>query len=142
MKTFCYLLFIVMMTACTKNLNQLSEAKFDSESETKSYEKAWVLNETFMGVAIALDGDRYYYWFYSDVISENEPLYPLMGTYDMKGNILTLHGNSEHLFWDSWKIFDRGGHECLRPVRNEKEARYYLVPMINFDESKPFDSHN
>jgi len=58
---------------------------------------AWVLSEKwegFMGLALVVDGERYTYWFSSDVSSGKEQRYPL------SGRVVTASGNV-HLIPDS-----------------------------------------
>lgn len=45
----------------------------------------------FSGETIELKDGKFRYWFYSDVVTGDEPTYPLTGTYAVSGNVLTLN---------------------------------------------------
>ncbi len=44
----------------------------------------------FSGETLELKDGRFRYWFYSDVVTGNEPAFPLTGTYRIRGDTLTL----------------------------------------------------
>ncbi len=92
----------------------------------------------YMGVAIALSGERYYYWFYSDVILENEPDYPISGTYVWTDGILTLKQEYDQLYSSVWVAATNAGRACLWAERDVGDFPRMLIPDTNFDPSNPF----
>jgi len=46
--------------------------------------------EGYSGETLELKDGKFRYWFYSDVVTDKEPKYPLEGTYTVKGDSITL----------------------------------------------------
>ena len=109
----------------------------------KSFEQAWVMSAGwagYMGVAIALTPDRYYYWFYSDVKLENEPEYPITGSYSLIDGKLRLNGSNDYYYATNWIVVSNGGRKCLSTERDVGDIARYLIPDTHFDSSRPFEN--
>lgn len=68
-----------------------ADAKLPDGVYTMCAEVAGYSSET-----IELKNGKFRYWFRSDVNAENEPDYPLAGTYRMSGNTLILENDKSH----------------------------------------------
>lgn len=66
----------------------------------------------YMGIALKIDKDRFQYWFYSDVRTEHEPTYPIVGAVETKGNTITLKCKGR-LYDSKWHLFIYRNHICL-----------------------------
>jgi len=112
------------------------------------FDGAWVMSagwHGYMGVALALSGDRYYYWKYSDVASEAN--FPYTGTFRIEGDELILGQPSElatgnpaaHLYSDRWLILRRPLSVQLQAANDQPDDhRSTLLPDFQFDPSSPF----
>ena len=104
----------------------------------------------YMGVAIALSEDRYFYWMYSDIPSEAS--YPYTGTFRIQGDELVLDAPSVlatgelasddpemGLYSDRWKILRTGVSLRLHAATDKADdhART-LIPDFQFDPANPF----
>ncbi|WAC18081.1 hypothetical protein OVA24_12620 [Luteolibacter sp. SL250] len=114
------------------------------------FESAWVMSSGwngYMGVAIALTKDRYYYWMYSDVGNPTD--YPFTGSYEIRGDLLLLGEPScvlektppdeLVLYSSSWKISDtkRGKRLNATGDRSGDKGRS-LMPDFQFNPKNPF----
>jgi hypothetical protein len=90
-----------------------------------------------MGVAIALSENRYYYWFYSDARYDEEPAWPIVGTYTLSDGRLTLSAN-EFLYASTWLVEANGNRECLWAERDVGDYPRLLIPDPYFDPKDPF----
>lgn len=107
---------------------------------TDKFEQAWVMSSGwagFMGVAVALSSNKFYYWFYSDVVSSDEPAYPVSGRYRYAGGSLHLDSD-ERLYSYSWMFATNGGRVCLTAPADTGNVARLLIPDPSFDPSDPF----
>ena len=77
---------------------------------------AWVMSSEwagYMGVALALSSNQYYYWFYSDVVTDDEPVYPVVGKFTLENNMLTLLGTERDLYSLKWVLTTNANRACL-----------------------------
>lgn len=103
--------------------------------------QVWVMSAEwagFMGVAIGLSSNRYYYWFYSDVIRGDEPECPLVGSYTLEANRLTLDESEHHLYSTEWLVTTNGGRICLWASQDAGNSARILIPDENFNATDPF----
>lgn len=103
-------------------------------------EHAWVMSSGwagFMGVAVALSSNKYYYWFYSDVVSGDEPAYPVSGSYRYDGATLQLDSD-ERLYSHNWIFATNDGRVCLIAPADTGDVARLLIPDFAFDPSDPF----
>ena len=129
----------------------------DNESEASSYfksndtplpdafEHAWVMSsswEGFMGVAIALTSDKYYYWMYSDVEWLEEPSFPYAGSYTFEDGKLTLEVSGDHYYATEWNITKNGGRKCLQAKDEFRDLSRLLIPDPKFDAKVPFKNQS
>lgn len=106
----------------------------------------------YMGVALAVSKDRYYYWMYSDVFLDGN--YPYTGKFRIEGGELILGEPSEletgkhvkeaakaGLYSDRWRILRKDLSVRLHSVTDapEDHART-LLPDFQFDPSEPFQN--
>lgn len=125
----------------------------DNESETSSYfksndtplpdsfEHAWVMSsswEGFMGVAIALTSDKYYYWIYSDLQSGDEPGFPFTGNYTFENGKLALEDSGDYYYATEWNMTTNGGRKCLQAIGMNQSPDRLLIPDPDFDAKFPF----
>lgn len=107
----------------------------------------WVIPESwFMGLAVAFEeSGTFSYWFFSDVVYEDEPDYPLRGTWRWNGAILELSFEDPSSKEQYYPI-KINGKVGLMPdyerERLEKEGVVYeefvLFKHPYFDTTKPF----
>jgi len=105
-----------------------------------SFTHAWVMTgwEGYMGVAIALTTNEYYYWFYSDVGTGDEPKYPLTGSYTLAGSNLHLVSDV-HLYSTDWiATTNSRGWPCLIAPSDIGDPSRLLVKHPQFDPKQPF----
>jgi len=106
-----------------------------------SFDRAWVMSSGwcgYMGVTIALTPDKYYYWFYSDVVTGDEPEYPIAGSYTFTNGKLLLDVSEDHLYSTSWIITTNAGRTCLWAERDAGDFPRLLIPDQNFNAKAPF----
>ena len=104
-------------------------------------EKAWVLSGEwagYMGIAIELSSNQYYYWFYSDVGYGEEPEYPLTGDYTFEGEVLSLQAGGHHLYSTEWVVTNHADQACLWATRDVGRNDRLLFPDEDFDAARPF----
>jgi hypothetical protein len=103
-----------------------------------------------MGVAIAISGDRYFYWMYSDIPVEAD--YPYTGSFRIEGGVLILGSPSEYatgvsveepekigLYSDRWRILPGRLSVSLHSTRDDADdVARTLIPDFQFDPSSPF----
>lgn len=117
------------------------------------FESAWVMSSGwsgYMGVAIAISGDRYFYWMYSDVGGPGD--FPYTGQYFIKDEILTLgaptslltglqidNDDLHSLYCERWKLIRRDVTTNLHAVSDKADdhART-LILDVQFDPENPF----
>ena len=139
--TIASICILVLCTGCRHNASAPTNAA--RADVPKSFEQAWVMSsrwEGYMGAAIALTPDRYYYWFYSDVKSEDEPEYPITGSYSFVNGKLRLNGSNHFYYATNWIVVHNGGRKCLSAERDVGDVARYLIPDMHFDPSQPFEN--
>jgi hypothetical protein len=156
---------VISVSACDRTSRPVMHAPDDghptqtrpslTSAIPKHFDSAWVMSSRwsgFMGVAIAVSGDRYYYWFYSDVGWDGEPPYPYTGTFKIDGEVMELgfpsslatgrvvliDGKSE-LYSYRWRIEHVSNSVILHAERgkNDDSARTLILDR-DFDENHPF----
>jgi len=112
------------------------------------FDGAWVMSAKWrytMGVAIAISGDRYYYWMYSDVGGPDEAV----GKCRIEGDVLILDPPDSgknldeyfQLYSDRWRILRLPTATALTAVaKSEGDPGRMLLPDFRFDPRNP--SHN
>lgn len=108
---------------------------------------AWVLNDfRFEGVAMKFDTNgTFRYWFYSDINIEDEPEYPITGTWRWSGSVLELTA-SHDLHDVRFHAYSYKGEACLLPEHarqwqandGKEHADRLLFRIRDFDERQPF----
>ena len=117
------------------------------------FDGAWVMSAGwfgYMGVALAVSGDRYYYWMYSDIPVDAN--YPYTGSFRINGDELILSEPSElatgklvkqpeaiGLYSDRWRILRKKLMIQLQSATDapDDHART-LLPDFQFDPLSPF----
>jgi PhoPQ-activated pathogenicity-related protein len=134
-----------------RSSGQVSAGRSPSAKPPISVEGAWVLNKAwtgYMGVAILFKKDgTFKYWFYSDVKLDNEPKYPISGTWSWNNSVLELKAK-EGLHASHGHVYRHRGEDTLLPNyartwqledgKPHDDRLLFRVPV--FDESRPFDS--
>lgn len=69
----------------------------------------------YMGLSFEFRNGEFKYWFYSDVKSDNEPEYPITGTYKIEHGVLRL-GAKEHVYATAWILITYDGKKGLFPL--------------------------
>jgi len=144
------------LAACDDGAKKVSQAPPAIESSIEypdHFDGAWVMSSGwfgYMGVAIALSEDRYFYWMYSDIPVEAS--YPYTGTFRIQGEELVLDtpfvlatgepasdDPEMGLYSDRWKILRAGVSHRLHAATDEADdhART-LIPDFQFDPENPF----
>ncbi len=147
---------LVALVACDDGVEKVSQVPSTSESSIAypdHFDGAWVMSSGwvgYMGVAIALSEDRYFYWMYSDIPVDAN--YPYTGTFRVQGEQLILDtpfvlasgepatGDLDiKLYSDRWRILRRGVSLRLHAV-SDKEGDHArtLIPDFQFDPENPF----
>jgi len=119
----------------------------------KHFDAAWVMSSSwfgYMGVAIAISEDRYFYWMYSDVGIDGD--YPYVGQYSIKDGILRLGDPTSlvtgksiekdympSLYSAEWKIIKERLTTNLHSITDKPDdyART-LILDVQFDPLNPF----
>jgi hypothetical protein len=131
------LLTAILIAVCFVSCTEKEQAK----AVPKQYDKAWVMSSGwngFMGVAIALKGDKYFYWFYSDVMLPHEPEYPIIGTYKIDGETLILDDSQNRLYATRWKFTQNAQKTCLWSEKDIGDYPRMLILDPNFNPKDPF----
>ncbi|MEY2507708.1 MAG: hypothetical protein QOH01_2037 [Verrucomicrobiota bacterium] len=126
------------------------------------FDGAWALSGKwtgYMGLALRISGDRYKYWFSSDVgpttfettingkttrYTEKPPRYPLTGRIIIRGDVLELRGAGEY-YDRKWHRIVYRGVPCLLADEHYREWRRtgrlpddrLLFRIPQFDERHP-----
>lgn len=132
---------LLLVTGCN-NGNVASPPHDARSSIPDTFEQAWVMSSgwcNYMGVAIALTRDRYYYWFYSDVPYAKEPDWPIVGTYRNDGGTITLSSN-QYMYATSWMVATNGNRQCLWAEHDVGDYPRLLIPDPHFDPKAPFQN--
>jgi len=107
------------------------------------YDNAWVMSSQWtgsMGVAIAIKGNQYYYWQYSDFKLPQEPEYPIIGNYRNTLDALILDDPKNRLYANKWKFAVNAGRKTLWSERDLGDYARMLIPDPGFNPGYPF--HN
>lgn len=87
----------------------------------------FVTNTGYMMTVLELKDGRFRYWFKSDAGFREQPRYPLMGEYSVKGNRITL--KHERISQKHWAVRKVDGYLTLwRPdaIRMQDDPKGYL----------------
>ena len=106
-------------------------------------DQAWVLSsdwQGFMGIAIGLTSNKYYYWFLSDVGGGDEPAYPITGDFTFDGNTLTLDSPDVDLYAHTWLVVTNADRTCFWAERDVGDFSRLLIPDSNFNPMEPFEN--
>ena len=154
MKAALILGVTLLLGGCERKPEVLSQAEPESEiSYPDHFDQAWVMSSGwigYMGVAIAISGDRYFYWMYSDIPVEAN--YPYTGSFRIKDGVLILDSPSEYttgvavdeperigLYSDRWRILSGRLSVSLHSTTdNADDGARTLIPDFHFDPSSPF----
>ena len=90
----------------------------------------------YMGIAIALTTNQYYYWMYSDVVGGAQPEYPIIGKYTLDDKALRIE-SSQQLYSSNWHVINTNGLQCLVAEFDSPNLRL-LKPHPNFNPKDPF----
>lgn len=121
----------------------------------EQFDGAWVMSSGwsgYMGVALAVAQDRYYYWMYSDVSVDAN--YPYTGTFRIEGDELILDPPTElatgepvqgtakmRLYSDRWRILRNGLSVRLHSMTDASgDHARTLLPDCQFHPSRPFQN--
>ena len=86
----------------------------DPTSKPPSVNGSWELDTGYMGITLALKGDTFEYWFYSDVISNDEPKYPIRGKVRYRSNsIVLVPPEGQKVYSTTWRLVVDDGEICL-----------------------------
>ncbi len=136
--------FICIFALCAGcRQDALTPAKTAKTDIPESFKQAWVMSSAWcgeMGVAIALTTDQYYYWFYSDVKLDDEPEYPMTGSYSFVDGKLQLNGSNYFYYATNWIVVPNGGRKCLSAERDVGDVARHLIPDAHFDPGRPFQN--
>jgi hypothetical protein len=90
----------------------LKSIEYDSEILGTWSLRGW---EGYMGIVLSLEKDNMFsYWFYSDVVTGDEPKYPIKGKYKIEYGCLVLE--TEARVYDTrWVLLNYGGKTGLFP---------------------------
>jgi hypothetical protein len=88
-----------------------------AEEKPRELDGYWALNgwAGYMGICIHIEGEKFRYWFYSDVKDGKEPKYPLTGKVKVDGDTITLKADlDEKALYDiTWHVVSHEGRTCL-----------------------------
>lgn len=99
-----------------------------------------------MGIALVIDGDDFEYWFYSDVKSSDDPVYPIRGKVRYYGDYIRLLVDDDtRLYSTKWRPVVHKGEICL--LADEHLQKYQqtkkfpadrlLHKLADFDKQHP-----
>jgi hypothetical protein len=128
----------------------------ESEFRPPRVDGTWALSDGwtgYMGIALVIEGDKFKYWFYSDVRSPNEPKYPIRGKVTYRSNSIQLSAEDKgRLYADVWRFVVHEGEICLladehladhRPPKSPSDRLLHKIsdkveetPMMNRPFSK------
>ncbi len=154
MRILSILMLVLVMTSCREEQpGVVSKPSTPKVEFPRHFDSAWVMSSGwfgYMGVAIAISGDRYFYWMYSDVGGPGS--FPYTGRYSIKDDILHLgvptslvtgrqidNDDLHALYSDKWKVMRRGLTTNLHAERDKPDdhART-LILDVQFDPQNPF----
>ena len=145
---------MVLLVSCDRSSQE--QVKSVPEPETAypdHFDQAWVMSSAWsghMGVALAIHGDRYFYWMYSDVPVDAN--FPYTGTFRIDDGVLILEKPSEYaaiasgdkvkkidLYSYRWRIVPGKLSMALHSTADDADdfARI-LIPDFQFDPLNPF----
>lgn len=122
----------------SESMSQELQKVFHHDPEQEK--RVWVMSSEwagYMGVAIGLSSNQYYYWFYSDVTGVDEPEYPVVGEYTLEEGVLTLLGSNQ-LYSSTWLVTMNSERVCLWAERDVGDRARLLIPDARFDIGDPF----
>jgi hypothetical protein len=119
----------------------------------RHFKAAWVMSSAwfgYMGVAIAITEDKYYYWMYSDVGGPGD--YPYCGSYSVDGGILRLgeptslvtgkvikSDDLHSLYSSEWKLILGRTTTSLHSIGDTPDDKgRSLILDVQFDPQNPF----
>ena len=167
MRRVLFLIHLLLLSGCDRHAPaEVVVPKVAREPEIQlefpdHFDSAWVMSSGwlgYMGVAIAISGDRYYYWMYSDAGSSGRDD-PYVGTFRIEGDLLLLGEPSRlstesrkplsdnpydppeelSLYGSSWRIIRTPfGTKLHHTGDREKDAARSLIQDFHFDPNKPF----
>lgn len=154
MKKFFILILALGIASCKKAPPKTSSESVKPQVEfPQRFDSAWVMSSSwygYMGVAIAISEDRYFYWMYSDVGGSGD--YPYVGRYSIKNETLRLgdptslvtgklieKDDLHSLYSEEWKIVREQLTTNLHSLTDKPDdhART-LILDIQFDPQNPF----
>ena len=154
MKIYCIAATLLLLAGCKPDKKISNVAPVEVELPFPDhFDGAWVMSSGwmgYMGVALAVSEDRYYYWMYSDVGGAGS--FPYTGTFRIEGDNLVLSsptvletGESADempewgLYSSRWEIIRDGTSTRLHSVSDSADdhARS-LYPDFGFDATTPF----
>lgn len=155
MKTTLPLILLLGLSACKREAHyRATEAPRPQVDLPKHFEAAWVMSSAwsgYMGVAIAITEDKYYYWMYSDV-GGGPGDYPYCGSYSVDGGILRLgeptslvtgtivkSAGLHSLYSAEWKLIKARTTTNLHAVGDKPDDNgRTLIIDVQFDPQNPF----
>lgn len=159
MKRSLILSATLFLGGCERKPEVQSQPKPESEiSYPEHFDQAWVMSSVwdgYMGVAIAISGDRYFYWMYSDIPVEAN--YPYTGSFRIEDGVMILGSPSEYttgvsvveperfgLYSNRWRILPGQLSVSLHSTTDDaSDVARRLIPDFQFDPSRPFrNQHN
>lgn len=154
MKETIILAAIVLLSCCERKVEQAQlHVTVSKVCYPDHFDQAWVMSSGWfghMGVAIAISGDRYFYWMYSDIPVEAN--YPYTGSFRIEDGVLVLGSPSEYttgvpveeperigLYSDRWRILPGRLSVSIHSITDEADdGARTLIPDFQFDPSNPF----
>jgi hypothetical protein len=160
LENIAILVAIAATVGCEKNRDGTAEAqtvtpkpqwtatltirRIDRMEDVEGY---WALNDEwtgFMGLALELKENRFRYWFYSDVRSDDQPKYPIEGKFSIEHGILVLGSDAtrdpkQHVYDTKWLLITHDGQDGLFPysafetiaMRRESPRTRMLFPVTS-----------
>ena len=162
--TCCFLLLLTCCQTPFERSNTKAPAADASFAAASSFDGAWVLSGKwtgYMGLALKIDGDRYKYWFFTDVSgaptieiiepdgrvethTTKPPKYPLRGRVRVREGVLELLGPGDY-YDRKWHRITYRGVPCLIAGKHYREWKRtgslaedrLLFRLPAFDEKRP-----
>jgi hypothetical protein len=135
MKILLKLLFLIMSISCSEILKQDDNSHGQHiEFQNLEFTHAWIMTgwTGYMTLIIALTEEEYFYWFFSDVVTNNQPKMPIRGTYVLTDSQLELHGD-KFLYSNIWKRkTDEKGRDILVAPGDINDKSRVLYPFLKF----------
>ena len=154
MKATIILATILLLSCCERKVEQVEQhVTVPKVSYPDHFDQAWVMSSGWhghMGVAIAISGDRYFYWMYSDIPVEAN--YPYTGSFRIEDGVLILGSPSVYttgvsveeperigLYSDRWRILPGRLSVFLHSNTDDADdVARTLIPDYQFDPYNPF----